>query len=60
MDLANDFLNAKVIEGAGDFEVDDHMRRVIAVQACIPVLNLGLDYYRGWYSVVVYPGGFRV
>ena len=32
----------------------------IAVQACLPILNLGLEWYRGWSSIVVYPGEFLV
>ncbi|MHB1591927.1 MAG: zinc-dependent peptidase [Sulfuricella sp.] len=31
------------------------MRLKIAAQACLPILNLGLDYYAGWVSVIVYP-----
>lgn len=58
--LVGDFLNNKAIEGAGGLEVTDEMRRLISVQACVPILNLGLDHYKGWYSVVVYPGEFRV
>ena len=29
------------------------------LQAALPVLNLGLDWYRGWHSVVLYPDEFR-
>lgn len=58
-DLAENFLERKSIEGAGGFEITSDMRRLIAVQACLPILKLGLDYYDGWYSVVVYPGEFR-
>ena len=32
----------------------------IALQACVPVLNLGLDWYDDWVGVVVYPGDFVV
>ena len=32
----------------------------LAAQACLPILNLGLDFYEGWVGVVVYPGEFRV
>jgi hypothetical protein len=34
------------------------MRVCIAVQACMLILNLGLDYYRGWVEVIVYPDEF--
>ena len=47
-------------EGASGFKVSDAMRARIALHAAIPVLHLGLDYYAGWKSIVVYPGDFRV
>lgn len=30
----------------------------VAALAALPVLELGLDWYRGWHSVIVYPTGF--
>jgi Mlc titration factor MtfA (ptsG expression regulator) len=36
------------------------MTAAIAAQACLPVLNLGLDLYRGWVGVIVYPGEFVI
>lgn len=57
-ELATDFLRRKSIHGAGGLEVDDRMRRLVAVQACVPVLHLGLDWYRGWVTVVLYPDEF--
>ena len=56
--LAGRFVQDKAIHGAGGLELDDAMRRLIAVQACVPILNLGLDWYRGWVSVIVYPDEF--
>jgi Mlc titration factor MtfA (ptsG expression regulator) len=52
------FLNEKAIQGAGGMTVRDEVRIAIATQACILVLNLGLDYYRGWVEVIVYPDEF--
>ena len=31
---------------------------MVAAQACVPILALGMEAYEGWRSVVVYPGGF--
>ncbi|MCP4430539.1 MAG: zinc-dependent peptidase, partial [Gammaproteobacteria bacterium] len=31
---------------------------VVAPHACLPVLNLALEGYDGWVSVIVYPSGF--
>lgn len=57
-DIATLFLHEKQIHGAGDLQIDDEMRIAIAVQACILILNLDLDYYRGWVEVIVYPDEF--
>ena len=59
-ELGERFLRAKAIEPVGGLEVMPAMRLALALQACLPILNLGLDYYRGWYSVVLYPTGFVV
>jgi Mlc titration factor MtfA (ptsG expression regulator) len=52
------FLDDKAIHGAGGLAIDDGMRLAIAVQACILILNLDLDYYRGWVEIIVYPDEF--
>jgi len=57
--LTERFLTGKAIEGAGGFEVSPVVARTIAAQVCVPVLQLGLGSYTGWYSVIVYPGAFR-
>jgi Mlc titration factor MtfA (ptsG expression regulator) len=59
-DLALLFLHEKEMHGAGDLELSDEIRLSIALQACLPVLNLGLDLYEGWVGIIVYPGEFRV
>ena len=57
-DLATLFLHQKTVVGAHELQIDDTMRVTVAAQACLPILNLGLDYYRGWYTVILYPGAF--
>ncbi len=52
------FLHDKQVNGAGGLVVDDFMRVVIAAQACILTLNIGLDWYRGWVEIIVYPDEF--
>jgi Mlc titration factor MtfA (ptsG expression regulator) len=52
------FLHEKSVQAAGGLEMRDEMRMSIAVQACILILNLGLDYYDGWVEVIVYPDEF--
>jgi Mlc titration factor MtfA (ptsG expression regulator) len=58
--LAVLFLDAKQMSGAGGLELTDAIRLSIAIQACLPILNLGLEYYEGWVGIVVYPGEFVV
>ena len=38
----------------------DGDRVSIALQACLPVLELGLDWYDGWVGIVVHPSDFKV
>jgi Mlc titration factor MtfA (ptsG expression regulator) len=57
-ELTSRFLARKDIQGAGGLEITVPMRVLIAAQACIPILNLGLQWYRGWVSVLVYPDEF--
>lgn len=59
-ELALLFLAEKEFAGAQGMEVTDTMRVSIAAQACLPVLELGLDWYAGFTGIVVYPGDFRV
>jgi len=57
-DLAILFLHEKRVQGVHGLVIDESMRLVIALQACLLVLNLGLRWYRGWRSIVVYPDEF--
>jgi hypothetical protein len=54
------FLAEKQFSGAAGVQVTDEMRLSIAAQACLPILELGLDWYAGWTGIVIYPGDFRV
>ena len=59
-ELALLFLHEKHIEPAGGLELDESMCLRVAVLACLPILELGLDYYQGFVSVIVYPDAFVV
>jgi hypothetical protein len=59
-DFAAQFLAEKSFDGAAGFAPTPEIGAVIAVKACVPILNLGLDYYAGWSDIVIYPGDFRV
>lgn len=52
------FLATKQFYGARDFVLTGEMQAAIAAQACLPILNLDLDYYAGWTSIVVYEDSF--
>ncbi len=53
--LASLFLDDKEFSGAGGLVVTDAMALRIAVQACLPVLHLGLELYRSFVGIVVHP-----
>lgn len=56
--IAADFLARKSIVGAGDVEISEKMKVEIAAQACILVLELGVDSFDGWSDIIVYPSQF--
>ena len=49
------FLDDKPFVGAGGVSVTDDIALAIAAQACLPVLHLGLHYYRGVTGIVLHP-----
>ena len=57
-DLATRFIAGKSIEPVHGQRLEPPDIAVIAAQACLPVLTLGLDAYASWWTVVVYPAGF--
>lgn len=59
-DLALQFLAEKQMSGAAGLALHPQMQLSIALQACLPVLELGLEWYRGWIGIVVYPGDFVI
>lgn len=58
--LAERLLAEKEMAAAGGLELTAEMQVNIAMQACLPILNLAIDWYRGWTSIVVYPSEFLV
>jgi len=59
-DLTLLFLHEKSLEPATGLALTDAMRLRIALLACQPILNLGLDGYDAFASVIVYPDAFVV
>jgi Mlc titration factor MtfA (ptsG expression regulator) len=59
--LATAFAREKQFVGAASYgEVSEEDRARISAMACLPILNFGLDAYRGWSSVILLPEGFTV
>ena len=58
--LCQDFLAQKEFTSAGGLELSDAMCISIAAQGCLPILNIGLDCYRDWVGIVVYPDEFVI
>lgn len=58
--LSEAFLAEKEFSSAGGLELDDAMCVAIAVQACLPILELGLGQYRDWVGIIVYPDEFVI
>jgi MtfA peptidase len=54
-DLASRFLATKEFHGANGFEITDEVALSVAVQAVLPVLNLGLSWYDDFVGIVVHP-----
>ncbi|HHJ12080.1 MAG TPA: zinc-dependent peptidase [Chromatiales bacterium] len=58
--LASLFLREKTLTGVGGLVPDERMQAEIAALACLPVLELGLEWYEGWHEVVIYGETFVV
>ncbi len=58
--LAQDFLAQKEFSTAGGLLLNDAMCVAIAAQGCLPILNIGLEAYRDWVGIVVYPDEFVI
>lgn len=57
-EMATIFLHEKRFEPVQGLDLNELMRASIAVQACLPVLNLGIECYDDWSTVIVYPAEF--
>ena len=52
-DLCGRLLATKVMTGAGGLDLTAEVQVSIAAQACLPILKLGIEWYRGWSGIVV-------
>ena len=58
-ELVERFLRRKRFEVHGLEENEALYRLVVAAQACLPILELGFEWYRGWRTVVLVPRAFE-
>ncbi len=58
--LCGAFVATKAVNGAAGLVVDDAMIARIVVQACLPVLELGIGAYPRFDEIVVYPSDFLI
>ena len=54
------FLSTKAINGAAGLVVDDAVIARIVVQACLPILELGVEAYPRFDEIIVYPSDFII
>lgn len=54
------FIAEKQWHGAQGLQLTATMQLSIALQACLLVLELGLERYDGWVGIVIYPGDFII
>ncbi|WP_137926052.1 M90 family metallopeptidase [Cupriavidus sp. 2SB] len=59
-ELATLFIASKEYSTTHELELTDEMVVSVAVQACVPILKLGIEWYRGWHGIVLYPGEFLI
>ena len=57
--MASLFLDRKEFSGAQGLIVTDRIALAVAVQACLPVLELGLDEYDGFIGIVMHAGAVK-
>lgn len=57
-DLTFRFLARKYFVSGGGFHVTDAMGLKLATMACVPILKLGLEWYREWDTVILYESDF--
>jgi Mlc titration factor MtfA (ptsG expression regulator) len=57
-EMCGQLLATKVMTGAAGLDLTSHIQVTVAAQACLPILKLGIEWYRGWSGIVVYPSEY--
>ena len=58
-DLTTIFLAEKQFECVQGLVLEPYQKASIAVQACLPILHLGLDWYQDWSTLILTPREFK-
>lgn len=58
-DLTTVFLAEKQFECVQGLVLEPYQKASIAVQACLPILHLGLDWYQDWSTLILTPQEFK-
>ena len=58
--LSTLFLQRKSFTGAHGLEITPEMQLIVAAQACVQILELGISSFDGWHSIIIYPDAFVV
>lgn len=58
-ELTTIFLAEKQFECVQGLVLEPHQKASIAVQACLPILHLGMDWYREWSTLILTPQEFQ-
>ena len=59
-ELATIFLAEKDFHPVGDAEIDEAFRVSVAAQACLPILQLGLDWYADWKTIIITSDAYEI
>ena len=57
-ETASLFIHDKTFSAAGGADIDADIPLLIALQACLLILNLDENSYRGWNEIILYPDEF--
>jgi Mlc titration factor MtfA (ptsG expression regulator) len=52
------FIHDKELDPVQGARIDERFKVSVAAQACLPILQLGVGWYRHWSSIIVYPDKF--
>lgn len=58
--LSTLLIHRKTFTGVQGVDITEEIKIIIAAQACLEILKLGIDSFDGWEEIIVYPSAFKV